>query len=743
MFFTSELLSRRDSGFGLLWLAATLGARSSFKKLPKRDVMGADIIQLCGLITEPAEPLALRLSSNLMVGVARVYKVKHDIFLGDVNACFASLKKAVRDLHALSAASAHLQMGQPFVRADAVTVRLDPAIALGLNLDDFLGDWQDILEAQVEADSDDEYGRPRKKAKSRDKQPLPHPETGRATMHTLEENLEQIMSGSFDASFLGGASGEQELFSSSMDDGFGFGDCDDFGLGDIGDELAKELGEGWASSAVQPRSVLYSKLANGQIGHVGLTDILSRRNGHSMYTLIRPMWTWTLCRRITWRLLSRCRPLERTTYRDLDRLPPVFPGLRSPVALTPTPPWVTSGDVAGLETAAPVELIAEKPISDDEAEPVPKKIKRVRLQLDVRTELTDAELKTARARYVEGQEAIRRSIEDKKLEKEGAHLISQMLFGVPQILKAPSLVDFWTDNFKVLVEARSGGLHIKTTGELPARYRPVSEPPGKTLEEFPEPDQVYEADVGMIDDLGRTCGVVLTIRADETDGQEPRVFDEAHQRSSEEPGQARHASIGSFPAGSAFELGRNVEVKTDSQKSSLFPWDNAGLSSSAAGAPFDIGSDRISIGHDELRLKDTSAGRNSGRESSLVPSQNSGPVTFGFSPGTFGKTGSQINDSFEFDVPADSPLRRNAPGAEPDLITLERNSYNFLEYVKMQLQTVHRPHEGLAFNNIAPRETSTRHVASAAFYHCLVLATKGVLRVNQLGAYGEIMIKLT
>lgn len=52
-------------------LAATLGARSSFKKLPKRDVMGADIIQLCGLITEPAEPLALRLSSNLMVGVAR------------------------------------------------------------------------------------------------------------------------------------------------------------------------------------------------------------------------------------------------------------------------------------------------------------------------------------------------------------------------------------------------------------------------------------------------------------------------------------------------------------------------------------------------------------------------------------------------------------------------------------------------------------------------------------------------
>jgi hypothetical protein len=55
-----------------IWrLAATLGARSSFNRLPKRDVMGADITQLCDLIAEPAEPLALRLSSNLMVGVAR------------------------------------------------------------------------------------------------------------------------------------------------------------------------------------------------------------------------------------------------------------------------------------------------------------------------------------------------------------------------------------------------------------------------------------------------------------------------------------------------------------------------------------------------------------------------------------------------------------------------------------------------------------------------------------------------
>ena len=85
MFFSPELLSRRDSGFGLLFfsfrsvpsrddisrLAATLGAKSSFKKLPKRSVLTADIAQLCDLIAEPEESLALRLSSNFMVNLAR------------------------------------------------------------------------------------------------------------------------------------------------------------------------------------------------------------------------------------------------------------------------------------------------------------------------------------------------------------------------------------------------------------------------------------------------------------------------------------------------------------------------------------------------------------------------------------------------------------------------------------------------------------------------------------------------
>jgi len=87
MFFTPDLLTRRDSGFGLLWyvrislqrtsfltgrrLAATLGSKTALKNLSKKSVMTANITQLCDLIAEPMEPLALRLSSNLMYGVVR------------------------------------------------------------------------------------------------------------------------------------------------------------------------------------------------------------------------------------------------------------------------------------------------------------------------------------------------------------------------------------------------------------------------------------------------------------------------------------------------------------------------------------------------------------------------------------------------------------------------------------------------------------------------------------------------
>ncbi|KAF8309085.1 hypothetical protein DL93DRAFT_1790294 [Clavulina sp. PMI_390] len=122
MFFSNELLSQRESGFGLLWLAATIGTRSTLKKLPRRSILTADISSLCHLIAEPEEPLALRLSSNLMVGVTRVYVAKHEIFVNDVTNCFTNLKKAVKELRKVGVPVETLEMANASVRRDLITL---------------------------------------------------------------------------------------------------------------------------------------------------------------------------------------------------------------------------------------------------------------------------------------------------------------------------------------------------------------------------------------------------------------------------------------------------------------------------------------------------------------------------------------------------------------------------------------------------------------------------------------------
>lgn len=122
---------------------------------------------------------------------------------------------------------------------------------------------------------------------------------------------------------------------------------------------------------------------------------------------------------------------------------------------TPTPPWAVGMEEPALENTVAGEEIPERSAPSGEALLVPRKAKRIRVQIDRRIELTDDELKvlqcfclihsvsvihfgrkTARAQYVEDQEALRRGIEKKRLEKEGTRLISQMLYSVPPICKS-------------------------------------------------------------------------------------------------------------------------------------------------------------------------------------------------------------------------------------------------------------------------------------------------------------------
>lgn len=78
----------------------------------------------------------------------------------------------------------------------------------------------------------------------------PNSECLRATACTLPENHDFLFANSFDASF--GGSGTTR-FSSSQTGGFGFDDTfDGMDIGEgVGDDLVRELGEGWGASSIE------------------------------------------------------------------------------------------------------------------------------------------------------------------------------------------------------------------------------------------------------------------------------------------------------------------------------------------------------------------------------------------------------------------------------------------------------------------------------------------------------------
>ncbi|KAF9654349.1 hypothetical protein BDM02DRAFT_3182155 [Thelephora ganbajun] len=702
MFFTPELLSRRDSGFGLLWLAATLGSKSSFKKLPRRSVLSADISQLCDLIAEPKEPLALRLSSNLMVGVARVYQVKHEIFLVDVTACFNSLRKTFQDL-ALTSNEATLQMNQPTLRPEVLNLPNDPARNMAFDFAATFVDWEDM------GPDDEEYdpkaiNKPQKKKRAvTEAMPPPSSEIGRPNLYTLPEDHSHIFSNSMDLSFSGDAG---FVAPSSQVDAYGFDDNLFGGPGitvdgpDVADELARELGEGWGGDHITDGmgEDLLTQVINDPDMDLDLGGDLQHADpavvGHPEPSV----------------------PSREGLLSDSDK------ENRVPLITVPLEGTQESSITASAPHITPMQ---------EEIQPSPKphktrnKRKGEEKFLDERTELTSDELKEIRETYLQRQDVLRSEMEVKRREREATLLFDQLLWAVPHDITAPEIVEFWRENLRIRFDTRLG---IQGVTEKDP------EPPRKRRRTRASPHVGDQETLPQVDNVDPQMDVDIDYRSQ-------REVESTRLRSSEEPGQARHASRPPSMAGSHLDfVARGMqEFTAESQKSSLFPWDNAGVSSSA-GFDFGVGfgTPNISSGiGGRLMRRSRSA---SGREGSLVRSLAGSPVPFSF------QNEGHLSDDFQFRVPEEG---NSVTSLRPDmnLKNLERKSHDFLKYVKMLLQTLPGT-DALSFDDVVPKapkasSTETRRVAAAAFYHCLVLSTKDLVRLEQEEPYGriEIMIK--
>ena len=126
----------------------------------------------------------------------------------------------------------------------------------------------------------------------------------------------------------------------------------------------------------------------------------------------------------------------------------------------------------------------------------------------------------------------------------------------------------------------------------------------------------------------------------------------------QEPGQARRISRSASVLGSqnlGFDLGPR-ETANGSQRSSLFPWDNAGPSSSTGNGAFPIIGDEQAVVPVDIRMRSSSVSR---RDSPLAPSlRGSLPpqtITAGLSPTAAGRNVQIFGEDFAFDGNTNAP----------------------------------------------------------------------------------------
>ncbi|BEJ15168.1 hypothetical protein CspHIS471_0409350 [Cutaneotrichosporon sp. HIS471] len=93
MFFTDELLMAKRGSLGIIWLVSTLGPRN--KRVNRKALEKVEIRRTCDLIASPPEPLALRLSGQLLVGVVRVYSQNYEHFYSDVQTFDSALRRSI------------------------------------------------------------------------------------------------------------------------------------------------------------------------------------------------------------------------------------------------------------------------------------------------------------------------------------------------------------------------------------------------------------------------------------------------------------------------------------------------------------------------------------------------------------------------------------------------------------------------------------------------------------------------
>ncbi|KAJ4368955.1 R8 protein [Neocucurbitaria cava] len=96
MFYSHEILTSRKYGVATIWLVATLGSKSTLKRINRKQILDVDVAKTCQTIMDPVAPMALRLQGNLLYGVSRVYLQQCGYVLSDAQMARNTMQMMLR-----------------------------------------------------------------------------------------------------------------------------------------------------------------------------------------------------------------------------------------------------------------------------------------------------------------------------------------------------------------------------------------------------------------------------------------------------------------------------------------------------------------------------------------------------------------------------------------------------------------------------------------------------------------------
>ncbi|KAM0750968.1 hypothetical protein T439DRAFT_356695 [Meredithblackwellia eburnea MCA 4105] len=774
MFFSTEILSRRRTGFGIFWLAATVGGKGGLgggavKKLSKKEVLECDLVQACQKLANPDEPLALRLSSNLLCGIARVYQQQYNIYQADVSLVHQSLKKAFSEINnnlltnqginiALtldlpnpldpSRFSVPAGAGPSAAGSGAITIPLDPALMV-LGYDDryiLMEEWDVDTWTNYLLQRDDvepEYDLPEgalileAPPQNDERQGKGIPPTDLAAINL--QNDDYLLYGSQEAQQKGRRATEDEVEDEEQENNiFGFGkgmglDADHPGLlMGHSPELDAEIVAGAASQKTRTASKAgfrggagsgASRL--GDFGEMGAGAASSSAEGQGMGGFDKFVF-------------------EDNFYNQdfgggVDE--PLQPGgetMEERVRREHAEGAAQRSGHGGVRESSVISLAEDKkrksPDDEHDEDELAKDVRKIELKktppprrkkiprtvaFDKVITLSTDTVKAWKDTYLERMEEERAILNRAKVAKEGKKRALDIIFGVPDIYGGP-LADMYRrvvvptltpfGEGKAVVDRKRRRTSPQDDG-LEHHGRSAFDT-GKGLGDLDAERDLAEFDFNQDFGGGEKLG-------ERGDGFEMGGYEEFQWEIPEEVEQGR--------AGSQVAL-------TDNQRHSLLPW-NAGQATSDAGAGgFDQMGFASSAGGTNRISADTPTGaKRQSRAGSLVPS-----VLRSGTPLRAGSLGPDAEFVMEPLAGGDEIVLSTQEANAAAAVALERESINFLSYAKRQVNV----ETGLLhFTDIVPVASTNEVTAASAFSHLLTLATKFMIQLNQEEPYGEIEIR--